>query len=200
MSDQTNDPGREREEVWEARVAALASILGQPTDDVFHAIMPFKLGGFADVLAFPGFVPGMTYATAELTGEDSGQRPTTLGNYELMICAKQELPQAGALISQLARYTCETEVEAGETMDVGEFLGDSSIRALLFAHPREQPVHFELLGRRCGLLLCIGITEEELACVQSQGSAMLLDLLKQHGVFPYTIPDRPSVPLPRPPR
>ena len=57
--------------------------------------------------------------------------------------------------------------------------------------------HFEFLGRRYGLLLCIGITSEELAFKQASGSDSLLALLKQHAVFPYTIPDRPSVPLPR---
>jgi hypothetical protein len=162
-----------------------------------HAIIPFQLGGSADVLPFPDYVPGITYVTAEMTGEDVGQRPTTLGNYELMICARQELQKAGDLISRLARYTCDSELEPGETMDMGTFFGDSTIRALLFTHPAEHPVHFEFHGVRYGLLLCIGITAEELAFKQASGSERLLALLKEHGVFPYTTPDRPSAPLPR---
>ena len=185
------------QKVWDARVAALTPILGKPTDMVFHSVTPFQLGGFADVLPFPNFTPGITYVTAEMTGEDMGQLPTTLGNYELMICARQDLPKAADDISRLARYTCEAELEPGETMDLGAFFGDSTIRALLFTHPSQQPTYFEFLGERYGLLLCVGITAEELAFKRAHRSESLLALLKQHGVFPYTVPDRPPVPLVR---
>ncbi len=197
MSRQTQTKDDDWQKIWDARVAGLTSLLGAPTDVVYHAVLPFYLGGAADALAFPNFVPGITYVTAELTGEDVGQRPTTLGNYELMVCARQELQPACDLISRLARYTCDAELEPGETMDIGPFFGDSTIRALLFTHPREQPVQFELLGQRCGLLLGIGITAKELAYKTAHGAEALLALLRQHGVFPYTIPDRPTVPLPR---
>jgi len=197
MPDKPDTRNDEWQKIWEARISALTPILGRPADTVLHAVIPFQLGGFADVLAFPDFTPGITYVTAEMTGKDVGQRPTTLGNYELMICARQDLQRGRNLISRLARYTCDAELERGETMDVGTFFGDSTIRALLFTDPREQPVHFEFLGGRYGLLLCLGITEEELVFNQAHGPASLLALLRQHGVFPYTMPGRPSVPLPR---
>lgn len=197
MPERADTNSGEWREVWNARICALTPILGKPADKVLHAVIPFHLGGFADVLPFPEHVPGITYVTAEMSGQDVGQRPSTLGNYELMICARQELQEAGDLISKLARYTCDAELEPGETMDVGTFFGDSTIRALLFTHPSEQSMHFEFLGQRYGLLLCVGITSEELAFKQARGSAGLLTLLKQHGVFPYTTPNRRSVPLPR---
>ena len=197
MPDDPQTQDDEWQEIWDARIAALEPILGKPADTVLHAVIPFQLGGSADVLPFPDFAPGITYVTAEMTGEDVGQRPTTLGNYELMICATQEMQKAGDLISKLARYTCDAELEPGETMDIETFFGDSTIRALLFTHPREQPVHFEFFGQRYGLLLCIGITAEELAFKKAHGSKSLLALLRQHSVFPYTTPDRRSVPLPR---
>jgi hypothetical protein len=197
MTDQPQADNNEWQQIWDARIAALAPILGKPADTVLHAVIPFQLGGSADVLPFPDHLTGITYVTAEMTGEDVGQRATTLGNYELMICARQELKRAGDLISQLARYTCDAELEPGETMDVGTYFGDSTIRALLFTHPADKPVHFEFLGQRYGLLLCVGITAEELAFKQAKGSESLLALLKEHHIFPYTTPDRPSVPLPR---
>jgi hypothetical protein len=186
--------------VWNARMAALTPILGKPSNTVCHAPIPFQFrhaGGSADVVPFPSYTPGATYVTSELTGEDVGQRPNSLGHYELMICTRQELPKAADFISRLACYTCDAELEAGQTMDIGEFFGDSTLRAALFAHPAEQSVHFEFLGQRYSLLLCIGITTEELAFARSQSSGKLLALLKQHGVFPYTTPNRPSMPLPR---
>ena len=196
MSEEPEEQSDEWQKIWDARIAALTPILGKPTSTVLHAVIPLQLGGSADVLQFPDFTPGITYVTSEMTGEDVGQLPTTLGRYELMICARQELREAGDLISTLASYTCEAELEPGETMDLGTFFGDSSIRAVLFTHPREQPVHFEFFGQRYGLLLCIGITAEELAFNHNHGSESLLALLRQRGVFPYTTPGRASVSLP----
>lgn len=197
MPDQPQTENDEWQRIWDARIAGLTPVLGKPADKVLHAVIPFQLGGSADVLPFPDFVSGISYVTAEMTGEDVGQRPNSLGHYELMICARQELKKAGDLISMLARYTCDAVLEPGETMDLNTFFGDSTIRALLFTHPAEHPVHFEFLGQCYGVLLCIGITAEELAFKQSNGSARLLQLLREHAVFPYTTPDRPSVPLPR---
>jgi hypothetical protein len=151
------------------------------------------LGGFADVLPFPDYVPGMTYVTADLTGEDVGQLPTSLGNYELMVCVREESPRAADLISRLARYTCEAELESGESMDLKDFFGGSVIEGLLFTHPGEQPVEFEFLGQRYGLLLCIGITGVELAFKHVHGAEQLLALLRERGVFPYTVLQRDSV-------
>lgn len=180
----------EWEQIWNARIAALTPILGKPADVVYHAVIPFYLGGSADVLSFPDYVAGATYVTADLTGDDSGQLPSSLGRYELMICVQNELSRAADLISQLARYTCEAVVEPGETMDINDYFGDSSLRAILFTHPSEQAVQFEFLGGRYGLLLCIGITAEELSLKQSRGSEALLSLLRSAGVFPYTVPGR----------
>lgn len=196
MPDQPQTEDDKWQKIWDARSAALARILGKPGEMVFHAPVPFELGGFADVLPFPDYVPGATYVTAGLTGEDVGQRPCSLGHYELMICVRRELPMAADLVSKLGRYTCDAKLDAGETMDVGAYFGDSTIRALIFTHPREEPVRFEFLGERYGLLLCVGITAKELAFGRSRGTNKLLALLKEHGVFPYTTPGRPSVPLP----
>ena len=196
--EETNDD--EWTEVWDARIAALTPLLGKPTDTVYHATIPFQFrnaGGSADVVLFPNYTPGATYVTAELTGANVGQLPNSLGHYELMICTRQELPTAANFISRLACYTCDAQLEAAQTMDIGEFFGDSTLRAMLFTHPGDQPFHFEFRGHRYGLLLCVGITAEELAFARAKRTGKLLALLKQHEVFPYTIPDRQSVPLPR---
>lgn len=197
LDDPQND---EWTEVWNARIAALKPILGEPASTVFHATIPFQFrdaGGSADVVPFPNYVPGATYVTTELTGTDSGQLPNSLGGYELMICSKEESPTAADFVSRLACYTCEAELEAGQTMDIGEFFGDSTLRAVVFSHPTVHPSRFEFLGERYTLLLCVGITSDELEFARSRSADELLDLLKKHGVFPYTIPGRQSIPLPR---
>jgi hypothetical protein len=179
--------------VWDARIEALIPILGKPLDVVYHSHLPIHLGGFADVLAFPSFVPGMTYVTADLTGGDVGQLANSLGTYELMVCLKEELTRAADLISRLARYTCEAVLGPGHTMDLPDFFNGSVIRALLFAVPGETPLQFSFGGKTYGLLLCVGITEAELAFKNANGASRLVALLKERGVFPYTILQRESV-------
>lgn len=159
---------------------------------------PFQFrehGGTADVVPFPHHLQGSTYVTSELTGEDKGQLPNSHGNYELMICTRQELHTAADLIARLACYTCDAVLEPGQTMDIGEFFGDATLRALVFASPFDPPARFSVRGQDCSLLLCVGITTDELAFARAHGSEPLLARLRRHGVFPYSVPDRPSVPL-----
>lgn len=200
MSTSENDGDAGWEQIWNARMAGMSSILGRPADTVFHATVPFEFrdaGGTADVVPFPDYVPGMTYVTSELTGSDVGQIPNSHGHYELVICCRQNLPEAADFISRLACYTCDDVIEAGQTMDIGDFFGDSTLRAMVFSHLSSDRVNFSFLGGRYTLILCVGITAEELKFAHSHGTDELLVLLKKHGVFPYTVPGRPPVPLPR---
>jgi len=187
----TEDDGWQR--IWDARLAALKPILGDAGDTVYHAAVPMFLGGAADVVPFPSFVPGSTLVSADLTGEGVGQQPNSLGNYELMICTRTDIPAAPNLISNLAKYTLEAVLEPGESMDIGTYFGDATLRALLFTHPGDSPARFTLEGQQCSLLLCIGITADELDFKHANGSAALIERLRASSVFPYTVPDRPSV-------
>lgn len=196
MSTPEPNPDDEWTKIWDARLEALASVLGKPEDTVYHAVIPFGLGGSADVVSFPNYLSGNTYVTSELTGVDIGQQPNSLGHYELMICTREPMATAADFVSRLARHTCDAVIEAGHTMDIGEFFKDSTLRAMLFTHPGEQPVVFNFNGQLYNLLLCVGITSEELAYARSRGSNQLLQVLKEHDVFPYTTPNRPPVPLP----
>ena len=179
--------------IWDARLAALKPILGDAGDTVYHAAIPMFMGGPADVVPFPSYVPGFTYVTADLTGEGAGQLPSSLGNYELMVCTRTEVAAAPDLIARLAQQTLESVLEPGESMDIGTFLGDATMRALLFTHPGSAPTRFTLEGKHCGLLLCIGITTSELEFKHANGSDALLARLHASAVFPYTVPNRPPV-------
>ena len=174
----------------------LSAHFGAPGDSVYHATIPFQFrehGGAADVVPFPNHVSGMTYITSELTGEDVGHLEGSLGHYELAVCTRDDLSKAADFISRLACYTCDAILEPGQTMDIGEFFGDSTIRAVVFTTFSESKAHFKLREETCGVLLCIGITSDELEVARSQGSEKVLQDLKEKDVFPYTIPNRPSV-------
>jgi len=189
----TENQNTEWQKTWDARLTALSLHFGKPSDTVYHAVIPFYLGGQADVVAFPGYRSGIAYITAEMTGEDAAQIPGEFDSYELMVCTRTEDKKAPEIIARLARYTCDAKLEAGETMDIGGFFGDRTIRAFLFCHPNDLPVRFELNQRSCGVLLCIGITKDELDLKKRNGSPALLALLKEKSVFPFTEPNRTSV-------
>ncbi len=67
----------------------------------------------------------------------------------------------------------------------------SKIKAFLF----DTYATFTLFGQVCELRLCVGITTPELQFKSEQGADRLIDLLKRHGVYPFTDLDRDSVPL-----
>jgi hypothetical protein len=179
---------------WDAREKELVSLLGPTTGMVYHATVPFELGGFADVLEFRRFVGGSTYVTADLTGPDSDQIPSSLGQYELMVCTRDTAAWAPRLISRLAKYTTEAVLEPGQTMDIASALPeDSGIAALLFAEPDVPRKEFHVLGKRSALLLCLGITGAELQACFAGHATHVVRSLRTAGIFPFTDLRRSSV-------
>jgi len=176
------------EEVWDARADALARVFGANYDQSFHAPHPFSLGGQADVVAFSHHLDGVVYVTAEL----SGKPDESYADYELMICHRSAQDWGPNVISRLAPYTQQAYIAAGESMDIDDATpADSKIKAFLF----DTYGTFNLFGQDFELRLCIGITKEELKFKIDHDGEKLLDLLKRHGVYPFTDLERDSVPL-----
>lgn len=178
---------------WKARVAAMENVLGKSDDTVLHAVVPLGLaggvGGAADVIFFRHHIPGRVCVTCDLIGRDEQVR-SKLGNYELMICHRDDEEWGPRLISQLAGYTFQAKVNPGDTMGVGPAAPErSAIEALLF----QEYARFKVRGRKCGLLLCIGITEDELDACLNDRREEVERALKEQEVFPYTDLYRRSV-------
>jgi hypothetical protein len=75
-------------------------------------------------------------------------------------------------------------------MDLSPIARDEwRIRGLLFA-PYEK---FQVRGQDCGLLLCVGITADELQACKEGKKKHVVKRLKDHGVLPFTDLDRQSV-------
>jgi hypothetical protein len=171
---------------WDARVSAIESVLGKCEDLVGHAPIPFdfgaNLGGTADVVYFRKHLSGVIAVTSELIGRDDQVR-TGLGNYELMVCARDDVTWGANIISRLTPYTLEAALNPGETMEIGPVVPDrSTIAAFLFY----EYARFDIRGRRCGLLLCVGITADELEACHDGQRARVDVSLKRSGVYPYT--------------
>jgi hypothetical protein len=190
MADQ---PDNDWQEWWDARVAAIEAILGKSEDVVGHAPIPLQfgsdVGGAADVIHFRHHVCGRISVTSELIGCQD-QIPNALGNYELMICHRDEEEWGPNLICRLAHYTLEAELNPGDTMDIGPATPEgSTIAALLFL----EYARFKVRGEKAGLLLCIGITEDELEACRDGQRAEVEQALNKSGVYPYTDLYRKSV-------
>lgn len=180
----------DRQRTWDARQTVLESVLGKTDGTVLHARRPFNLGGQADVLVFPNHIPGRVYATCELLGEPS-QKQNTLGTDELAVAHRDAHDWGPATISHLARYTCETRLEPGQTMDLGRnFPKGSTMAGLLFI---AYGGRFEYLGGKAGLLMCWAITRDEMDACRSGKRNEVFASLKAAGVYPYSDLFRPSV-------
>ena len=178
------------EEIDNARAIALEAVFGRGDGRVFHAAHPFSLGGFADVRGFYEHIPGTVYVTSEL----SGKPESCYGDYELMICHREPSDWGPNVISRLAPYTQTAYIGAGESMDIRDATPEgSSIVAFLF----DTYETFLLYGHPFELRLCIGITQAELEFKLETEGAALIELLKQHKIYPYTDLNRVSIPLPR---
>lgn len=181
------------EQAWDARKRFLEAHLGPAQDKVGHASVPFEMGpeagGAADVLYFRQGVPGVLSVTSALLSEPA-QVANTLGHYELAIAHRDDEPWGPNIISRLAHYTLECALNPGETMSIGSAVPrGSSIQAFLF----EALCQGEFDGSPAGVLLCIGITADELQACQSGRLDEVRQALKDAGVFPHTDLARPSV-------
>ena len=176
------------QKTWDARLAALEHELGKSDDKIATSPVPIYLGGGADVLTFKKHVDGLAYVTAGLIGDDSQQK-TPLGQYELMMCFRSGNDWAPSLLSRLAPYTFDAALNPGETMDIGPAMPENStIVALLFVSYRQ----FKVSDTDAGILLCIGITDSELAHCRTNGQDAVLAALKENGVYPFTDTQRES--------
>lgn len=178
---------------WDARLAALESILGKSHDIVGHGTIPFSLGadlgGTADIVYFHNHVEGILSVTAELIGNPD-EIPNSMGNYELAICARDDDDWGPNIIGQLAHYTLETPLEPGQTMDIGPATPEgSTIVAFLFCDYGR----FVVRDQNAGIILCVGITSSELEACRKGESKRIEMLLKSLGVFPFTDLQREGV-------
>ena len=178
---------------WDARVSALEQLFGPADDMVGHAVVPLDfgvdIGGAADVIYFKHHLPGVLTVTCELIGRDD-QVKSALGNYELAICSRTDDSWGGNLISRLANYTLETPLNPGETMDIGSAVPDgANVVRLLF----QDYGRIKVREKDAGVLLCIGITSDELALCREGESDQVVGALKESGVYPFTDIYRSSV-------
>lgn len=181
--------GQEWQRGWNLRLAELKKVFGEEDDHILTAMPPFYLGGGADVLTFRKKLPGVAYVTAGVIGDDQS-KPNAIGQYELMICLRKHDPWAPQLISQLARYTTEAVLEPNDTMDIAPSLPQpTELSNFLFLPYAKLTVD----GKPAAVMLCLGITPDELQYIRDHNAEDLVAKLKAAKVYPFTDLARKSV-------
>jgi hypothetical protein len=195
--------------IWNERNKAYERLFGPIPDHIYHAVKPLFLGGFADVWEFPPTEKrkDWLYVTADLSDPFDGKSPNQNGTIgygaELMIRASAKNTEFVNLISRLARYIADGNIiEWGHSMGPGDFFpGDTALKGLLYAQPKDHDPFFEILGGRAKFLLLIGVTKDELEWAQSLdtetdsflGAGLLIGLLLQYHYAPTTDNNRTSI-------
>lgn len=188
------EPNNYDPSVWKQKsLEALQELLGAAEEDIFSYEATDEdgqaLDESVDVICFKNKFPGVIATTWDRIGDDE-QFANDQGNYELMICTREASEWALHVISQLALYTHEEPIEPGDTMDLDGALPEgSNLSALLFL----DYARFKVLERDAGLLLCVGITADELEEYQNGDSNAFIEKLQDRGVYPYTDLNRESI-------
>jgi len=192
---------------YDLKTKGLEHVLGKMHDQVGHAIIPFAIGGAVDMYYFPNHVKGTGFATMELLEPDgSGPRPNRLGTYELVAFTKQNLEHsddASAPFNLIERKVChiftvigaysrEAVLNPNETCEVPNGEGQENT-CVVFDLYKPGNTDFRIGDRAHHLLLCLQVFRSELAYSRTNGSAKLLQRLKEAGHYPYSDLDREPV-------
>ena len=170
----------------------IEQILGKPENVVLHSPVPFQLGwdagGRADVYLYKNHIDGVVYVTGDLIGQK--QKNSDAGNFELMIAHKAETEWGSGLISSLSYYTLDSSINSGETMSIGNYaLPENTVKAIIF----DKYATFRIGLKKYGLMLIMGITEDELEWKKQNSGTKLIEKLKEKNIYPFTDLKRRSI-------
>jgi hypothetical protein len=190
------------ERFYDAKQKALENLLGPMDQSVYHAIVPFSMGGSLDLYTFSNAIPGTVFVTQELIGPGKQDRTARgpKGFYELAMCRKANAAQDEAglnlvsrLLNPVAQHAFSTPLGPGETAALPGEDDDGPPQFVLFTEFNPRGVPFAV-GDETFILLCvITIFESEFAFIKKHGVAPFLDKLKAAGEYPYSTLERAAV-------
>jgi hypothetical protein len=201
----------------EAKQAALERLLGPMHDVVGHSLIPFGLGGSVSLFYFTEGIEGTAIATMELIGPDGrGPHPSREPGYELVAFTRQQMPEVlqfgdgetgrdespferiksrlGEILTAVAQYGSGVDIASGDTCEIpgNEDAGVPGACLILATYPGDGPA-LRIGGMTHELMACIEIHRDEMLYAMNHGGVELLARLEEHGHFPYSDLDRPSV-------
>ena len=202
----------EYDKSYEDKKNALEKILGPMHELVGHAIIGFQIGGPLDMYYFNKGIPGTGFASMELIEPDgSGPKSNRIGTYEIVAFTKLEKTdhkhgdkydenspfdkielRLRSIMTTMANYSYNCALNPCET---GEIPGDDGEpnTCLIFDDYTPDGKQFEINEKRHCLLLCMEVHPSEMHYARENGTAKVIQMLKDAGHYPYSDLDRPAV-------
>ncbi|MCL6502685.1 MAG: suppressor of fused domain protein [Pirellulales bacterium] len=194
-------------EWYERKSALMEEMLGKEHDLVMHSIIPYAMGGQLDLYYYPNGIPGTAIATKELSelpGEGSSNR--VFRSYELVMFTKHPLDldavkdettpfgrahrTINAILNVVGPYSAEETLNPNETCEFPPDMPDVGGRCLVLdgypSYSEDEPAEF-------GLMVLIEVFRSEMEYARENGTANLLERLKDKGYYPYSDLDRQPV-------
>jgi hypothetical protein len=198
---------KEHERDYELKSKGLQEVLGKMHPLVGHAIIPFDVGGAADMYYFPNHIKGTGFATMELLEPDgTGPSPNRLGTYELVAFTKHPYDESNdaqtpfnlierevcGFFTTIGFYSREAVLNPLETCEVPNGGGEENT-CIVFDLYEPNGKEFFVGARKHHLLLCIQVFRSEMEFARTHGSEALISKLKVAGYYPYSDLDRDTV-------
>ena len=156
--------------------------IGRVDEAGIMAIMGFDGGGPVSLSTVGrGREQFVTYVTCELSVREE-QRPAAFGRYEVMMtCDNQQW--AHKILTKLGEMSMQSVFEHGHTIDISPVVeSDCPIQGLVV----EEFARVRIDDKPYGILYFHGVTRPELKFAMETGSGVLLERLKQAGIYPRT--------------
>ena len=198
--------GVSEEEYYELKSAGVERVLGESHPMVGHAIIPFDIGGAVDMYYYPNHIKGTGFVTMELIKPDgSGPIPNQLGTYELVAFTKHDYTgdsedttsfnlierRVCGIFTSTGNYSFQAKLKPGDTCEVPR--DDEPNRCLVLDEYIPDGKEFYIGDKKHHLLLLIEVFPQEMQYARENGSAQLLNKLKEQGYYPYSDLDREPV-------
>jgi hypothetical protein len=178
------------EKIDTQRRDALSELIRAPMARAYVASPPLHLGGGVDVLSFAAPEGGYTYVTSGLSHPRFPQR-FGAARFELAIHAREPNEWAPRLLARIGPTSAGLRYHFYDTLPLAD--GSSRLGGLVFA-PHE-PRAWSVVGdQRYLLMRCVGVTLDELAACRIAGAPTVLSAIERAGIYPFTDPNRPTVP------
>ena len=194
------------DEWYEQKSGLMETILGKEHNMVMHAFIAYAVGGALDIFFYPNGIPGTALATKELSNacQDSSTNDK-FEKYELVMFTRAALDLEAAknpetpfgkahdnisrILNPIAHYSEEAKLNPNETCEFPADMEDIGGKCLIFADYVAKTDKKEDFG----LLAVIEIHRSEMQFAMENSGAALLNMLKEHGHYPYSDLDREPV-------
>lgn len=201
------------EKSYEIKSMFMEKVLGKEHDMVMHAIIPYDIGGSLDLYYYPNYMGGTAIASKELTNYKFNKpKNDWLDAYELVMVTnnvidldsiKNEQAEPGSfaydhkcinsILNMIGRYSNQAKLNPNETIEFPADMEGVGGKCLILDILSEPYVCKETKNKKFGLMLIMEIHRDEMEFAIKQKGKELIEMLKEHEIYPFTGINRKSI-------